>query len=283
MKKGLVLEGGAMRGLFSAGIMDVLMENNITFDGAIGVSAGACFGCNFKSKQIGRVLRYNLKYCRDKRYCSFYSLITTGNLYGADFCYRQIPEKLDIFDVKAFNDNQMEFYSVSSDVETGKPVYTLMDTSQKNYFEWIRASASLPLVSKIVEIDEKKLLDGGLTDSIPLKQFQKMGYDKNVVILTQPENYIKKPNKAMPLIRLSLKKYPKIIEAINNRHLMYNETTQYVKDEAKKGNVFILCPDTPLPVKRIEKDPENLKLAYNEGRKVALKNLSAIKEFLSQR
>ncbi len=283
MKKGLVLEGGAMRGLFTAGVMDVLMENKIVFDGAIGVSAGACFGCNYKSGQIGRVLRYNLKYCKDKRYCSFYSLITTGNLYGADFCYREIPEELDIFDVKAFNDNPMEFYTVASDVETGKSVYTLMDTSCKNYLEWIRASASLPLVSKIVEIDGKKYLDGGLTDSIPLKQFQKMGYDKNVVILTQPEDYIKKPNSAMALIRLSLRKYPKIIQAIKNRHITYNESTQYVKDESKKGNVFILCPDSPLPVKRTERNPEKLKQAYDEGRKVALKNLSEIKEFLSQR
>lgn len=283
MKKGLVLEGGAMRGLFSAGVMDVLMENNIIFDGAIGVSAGACFGCNYKSGQIGRVLRYNLKYCKDKRYCSFYSLITTGDLYGADFCYREIPEKLDIFDVKAFKENPMEFYSVASDIETGKPVYTLIDANNSNYLEWIRASASLPLVSRIVEIDGKKYLDGGLTDSIPLKQFQKMGYDKNVVILTQPSDYIKKPNKAMFLIKLTLRKYPKIISSIKYRHLMYNETTQYIKEEEKKGNAFILCPDSPLPIKRTEKDPDTLKLVYEEGRKVANKNLLAIKKFLEQR
>ncbi len=283
MKKGLVLEGGAMRGLFSAGVMDVLMENDITFDGAIGVSAGACFGCNYKSKQIGRVLRYNLKYCKDRRYCSLYSLITTGDLYGADFCYRKIPEELDIFDVDTFNENPMEFYTVSSDVETGKTVYTLMDTRCKNYLEWIRASASLPLVSRIVEIDGRKYLDGGLTDSIPLKYFQKIGYEKNVIILTQPENYIKKPNKAIALIKLTLRKYPAIIEAIKNRHIVYNETTKYIKQEVNKGNAFIICPDNPLPVKRTEKDPEKLKQAYEEGRKVALKNLKAIKEFLAQR
>ena len=280
MKKGLVLEGGAMRGLFTAGVIDVLMENKITFDGAIGVSAGACFGCNYKSNQIGRALRYNIKYCKDKRYCSFYSLITTGDLYGADFCYRQIPEKLDIFDKEAFIKNPMEFYTVCSDVETGEAVYTLMDVTEENYLEWVRASASLPLVSRIVEINGRKYLDGGLTDSIPLKQFQKMGYEKNIVILTQPKDYVKTSNKAMPLIKLVLKKYPKIIDAIKNRHIVYNETTDYIKEQEKEGNTLIICPDSSLPVKRTENDPEKLQLVYNEGRKVALKMLSEIKEFL---
>jgi len=280
MKKGLVLEGGAMRGLFTAGVIDVLMENKITFDGAIGVSAGACFGCNYKSNQIGRALRYNIKYCKDKRYCSFYSLITTGDLYGADFCYRQIPEKLDIFDKEAFIKNPMEFYTVCSDVETGEAVYTLMDVTEENYLEWVRASASLPLVSRIVEINGRKYLDGGLTDSIPLKQFQKMGYEKNIVILTQPKDYVKTSNKAMPLIKLVLKKYPKIIDAIKNRHIVYNETTDYIKQQEKEGNTLIICPDSSLPVKRTENDPEKLQLVYDEGRKVALKMLSEIKEFL---
>ena len=281
MKKGLVLEGGAMRGLFTAGVIDVMMENGIVFDGAIGVSAGACFGCNYKSGQIGRALRYNLKYCKDKRYCSLYSLITTGNLYGADFCYREIPEELDVFDKEAFKKNPMEFYTVSSDIETGKPVYTLMDTDDKNYLEWIRASASLPLVSRIVEINGGKYMDGGMTDSIPLKKFQKMGYDKNIVVLTQPKNYVKKPNKALTLIKITLKNYPRIIEAIKNRHIVYNRTTDYVKKQEKEGNTLIICPDNPLPVKRTEKNPEKLRFVYNEGRKKAIEMLPVIKEFLN--
>ncbi|MBO5453405.1 MAG: patatin family protein [Clostridia bacterium] len=283
MKKGLVLEGGAMRGLFSAGVMDVMMENNIKFDGAIGVSAGACFGCNYKSEQIGRAIRYNLKYSRDKRYCSFYSLITTGDLYGADFCYREIPEELDIFDKDAFNKNPMKFYTVCSDIETGEAVYTLMDTNNDNYLDWIRASASMPLVSRIVEIDGGKYLDGGMTDSVPLKQFQKMGYEKNIVILTQPKDYVKKPNKALWLIKMTLKKYPKIIEAIKNRHIVYNQTTDYIKKQEDAGNALVICPSESLPIKRIENDPEKLKLVYNEGRRIATEQLPKIKEFLEQR
>ena len=170
MKKGLIMEGGAMRGMFTAGVIDVLMENKIIFDGAIGVSAGAAFGSNIKSGQIGRAIRYNLKYCRDKRYCSLYSLFKTGNLYGADFCYRILPTKLDIFDTKSFNKNPMEFYAVCTDVLTGKPVYKKIDAMEENYLEWFRASASMPLVSEIVKIGDLSLLDGGISDSVPLQQ-----------------------------------------------------------------------------------------------------------------
>jgi predicted patatin/cPLA2 family phospholipase len=173
MKLGIVLEGGAMRGLFTAGVLDVLMENGIVCDGMVGVSAGATFGCNYKSKQIGRTLRYNLKYCRDKRYCSFSSLIKTGDLYGADFCYRQIPNELDIFDTKAFLENPMEFYIVCSDIDSGKPLYYKYEKSDDRDLEYMRASASMPLVSRIVEIDGKRLLDGGMTDSIPLQFSEK--------------------------------------------------------------------------------------------------------------
>ena len=169
MKTGLVMEGGALRGLFTAGVIDVLMENGITFDGAIGVSAGATFGCNIKSGQIGRAIRYNVKLCKDRRYFSFWSLILTGNLFGKNFCYHKIPEKIDPFDNDAFEKNPMEFYLVCTDVETGKPVYKKCDRLDGGNLEWVRASASLPLVSEIVEIDGMKLQDGGISDSIPLK------------------------------------------------------------------------------------------------------------------
>ena len=192
MKTGLIMEGGAMRGLFTTGITDIMLENNITFDGAIGVSAGAAFGCNFKSMQIGRAVRYNVKYCKDKRYCSIRSLLLDGNLFGKDFCYHEIPEKLDIFDNEAFNNNPMPFYVVCTDVVTGKAVYKRFDRVDENFLEWVRASASLPWVSEIVEVDGLKLQDGGMTDSIPLKYFESIGYDRNIVILTQPKGYVKK-------------------------------------------------------------------------------------------
>ena len=282
MKTGLVLEGGAMRGLFSAGVIDRLMEENIKLDGLIGVSAGACFGCNYKSEQIGRALRYNLDYCNDKRYCSFSSLVKTGDMYGADFCYHELPEKLDIFDKEAFEANPMEFYLVCTDVETGEPVYHKMDKVTYDELEWMRASASMPLVSRIVEVGGKKMLDGGVSDSIPLKFWQSLGYEKNIVVLTQPYSYRKKKNSLMPFIKVALHKYPKLVDAMARRHEMYNETLDYIWNEEQKGNVLVLCPDDNLPIKRTEHDKAVLKQVYDMGRDVFDRKFDEIKNFLAE-
>ncbi|MBR6719676.1 MAG: patatin family protein [Clostridia bacterium] len=280
MKKGLVMEGGAMRGLFTAGILDVLMEEGITTDGAIGVSAGAAFGCNFKSGQIGRALRYNKEYCRDKRYCSFHSLITTGDLYGAEFCYKTLPEELDLFDNEAYESNPMEFYVVCTDVVTGQPVYKKCDSFRGNNLEWIRASASLPLVSRVVEIEGYKLLDGGISDAIPLKHFESLGYEKNLVILTQPEGYVKKKNSINGVFKVVLKNYPKLQLAMERRHIMYNEELSYVDEREEKGAALVLRPKEALPVKRTSKNPELLQKTYDLGRELAKEKLSEIKAFL---
>ncbi|MBP1573003.1 MAG: patatin family protein [Oscillospiraceae bacterium] len=279
MAIGLVMEGGAMRGMFTCGVIDVMMENGIKFDGSIGVSAGACFGCNYKSGQIGRALRYNIKYSNDKRYCSITSLIKTGDMFGADFCYNQIPNSLDVFDYEAFKENPMTFYVVATDIDTGKPVYKKIDSCNQNDLEWIRASASMPLVSRIVDIDGRKFLDGGISDSIPLRAFEKIGYDKNVVILTQPKNYRKTPNKAMGIMKLSMKKYPQLIKAMENRHVMYNKETRYAFSQQGKGNALVICPDEPLPIGRIEHNPDVLMQVYNIGRQKATEMLNDIKAF----
>ena len=280
MKKGLVLEGGAMRGMFTAGILDVFMEEGITFDGVVGVSAGAAFGCSFKSGQKGRSLRYNKKYCKDKRYCSLWSLIKTGDLYGAEFCYKTLPEELDIFDNEAFESNPSEFYVVCTDVETGQPVYKKCDSVRGENLEWVRASASLPLVSRIVEIDGYKLLDGGISDAIPLKYFEGIGYEKNIVILTQPEDYRKGENSLKAVFRTVLKKHPKLIYAMEKRHIMYNGALDYVKAEEEKGNALVLRPKEKLPIKRTSKDPELLQKVYDLGRELAKEKLEEIKEFM---
>ena len=281
MKKGLVLEGGAMRGLFSAGVTDVLMENGIKFDGLIGVSAGAAFGCNYKSRQIGRAARYNIKYCKDPRYCSFRSLIKTGDLFGRDFCYRKLPEELDVFDKKAFEENPMEFYAVATDIMTGEPVYKKIEKADENCYEWMRASASLPLVSNVVELEGKKLMDGGISDSIPLGFFEKIGYEKNVVVLTQPRGYVKKKPLLMGLICFAMRKYPGMAKALARRHKMYNDQKKYVFDKADRGEVFVICPDEPLEIGRIEHNPDKLRAVYNLGREKALRELERIKEFLN--
>ena len=267
MKRGLVLEGGAMRGLFTAGVLDVLMERGITFDGLIGVSAGACFGCNYKSGQIGRVIRYNKRFARDPRYCSWKSLFTTGDLFGAEFCYRTLPEILDPFDVKAFESNPMEFHIVATDCATGKPVYKCLDKADRNTFDWIQASASMPLVSRPVAIDDGLYLDGGLSDGIPLKYFENIGYESNLVITTRPHGYRKFPRKRMCLVKPFLRRYPAIYDALKNRHVWYNETLAYIDSRVAAGKAILIAPKEPLPISRVCHDPDTMQRIYDIGRK----------------
>ncbi|MBR3812772.1 MAG: patatin family protein [Spirochaetaceae bacterium] len=277
---GLVLEGGAMRGMFTCGVLDVFMEHGVTFNGAIGVSAGATFGCNLKSKQIGRAIRYNLRFAKDPRYCSIRSLIKTGNLYNADFCYRQLPDELDVFDRKTFRENPLEFYLVVTDIESGKPVYFKMKDGEFAELEWMRASASMPLVSKPVCIDGHKYLDGGISDSIPLKYFEQIGYSKNVVILTQPRNYKKKPSRIQPLMKAMLHKYPELYKAMKDRPEAYNAQTAYVFEREAQGSVFVICPEESLGISRTEHNVDELKRVYEMGRKTAEAKLEAVKLFL---
>ena len=254
MKHGLVMEGGAMRGLFTAGVIDVMMEQNIVFDGAVGVSAGAVFGCNYKSHQIGRVLRYNLAFCQDPRYCSMRSRIKTGDLFGADFCYRQIPDELDVFDREAYANSPMDFYVVGTDVRSGRAVYHNCLTGDHEDLDWLRASASMPLASQIVSVGNRNLLDGGIADSIPLKFIQAQGYAKNVVILTQPLDYVKKKNKLMPLMNLVYRQYPNLLGTMAKRHEVYNEATAYIREQEAAGKIFVLRPEAPLDIHRVEHD-----------------------------
>lgn len=281
MKKGLIMEGGAMRGMFTAGVMDVLMENGIEFDGAIGVSAGAAFGVNYKSGQAGRVIRYNTRFVTDKRYCGYRVLLKTGNIFSTDFCYGEVPLRLDAFDFDAYEKNPMEFYVVATDIESGEAVYHKYEGRMDHGFDWIRASASLPLVSQIVEIDGRRLLDGGVADSIPVRFFESIGYDRSIAVLTRPRGYQKSKNKLLPLSKIIYRKYPKLLEAIANRHIEYNETLSYVEQREREGRLFVIRPECEIPVRRVEKDPENLRAAYEMGRKEALSRLDGIKEFLS--
>ena len=281
MKKGLVLEGGGIRGIFSAGVMDVLMEEGIVFDGAIGVSAGAAFGCNYKSKQPRRAVRYNLKYAKDPRYSSVRSLLKTGDLFNAQFCYHDIPEKLYPFDWKTFRENPMKFYLVCTDVETGKPVYHLCDNdSEWQMLEWFRASGSMPLVSRVVEIGDQKLLDGGITDSIPLRFMESKGYERNVVILTRPADYVKEPASLMRVMNRVLHQYPETLKAIENRHNVYNETVAYIRQREAGKYAFVIRPEADLDVGRVEHDRFKIREAYKAGRKAARKRLNALRRFL---
>jgi predicted patatin/cPLA2 family phospholipase len=281
MKKGLVLEGGAMRGLFTAGIIDVMMEAGVEPDGLIGVSAGAAFGCNYKSRQPGRAVRYNTRFAKDPRYSGLRSLIKTGDYFNAEFGYHIVPKEYDIFDTEAFEQNRLVFVFVCTDVMTGKAVYHQMDRVTFDELEWLRASASMPLASKVVEVGGRKLLDGGVADSIPLAYFERIGYERNVVILTQPEGYVKEPNRLMPLMRLALRKYPKMLEAMENRHLMYNQELEYVRQAEREGRCLVIRPDEKLPIGHISHDPENMRRVYEIGRRKGEKHLDQIIDFYS--
>lgn len=279
-KSGLVMEGGAMRGMFTCGVIDVFMENDITFDGAIGVSAGAAFGCNIKSHQIGRPIRYNKKYCNDKRYASFRSWLKTGDLFNAEFCYDTMPLVLDPWDQEAFIQDPMEFWCVATDVETGKPYYRQLIKGDKEDIKWIRASASIPIFSRPVELEGGKYLDGGTADSIPLRFFEKQGYDPIVVIETQPAEYRKKPQKHMPVVRFMMRKYPNMIKTMKYRYHMYNKEKEYVQAQERRGKILVIRPKKPLNIKSVNKDPNELERVYQLGRQVALERLEDVKAFL---
>lgn len=279
---GLVLEGGAMRGLFSAGVIDVLMEHHIEPHGIVGVSAGAAFGCNMKSRQPGRCIRYNKRFARDWRYCSWRSLLTTGDMFGGDFCYHTLPNHLDPFDTKTYDANPMHFYAVCTDVDTGRAVYQRLDHANDESYEWIRASASMPVAARIVNIKGRRLLDGGIADSIPLEFFERMGYDRNIVVLTQPRNFVKRPGSLNPLINIALRRYPNFIAASNRRHEMYNAQLDHVRRQEAAGRALVLAPEEKLPVGHLCHDPKAMQQVYDLGRAQAERRIDEIKMFIGK-
>jgi len=279
MRRGLVLEGGAMRGLFTAGVLDVLMERGVKFDGVVGVSAGACFGCNFKSGQIGRVIRYNKRFARDQRYCSWSSLFRTGDLFNADFCYRELPMELDAFDAAAYAANPMEFHVVATDCATGRPVYKRLDEADETAFRWIQASASMPLVSRPVAIDGGEYLDGGLSDGIPLAYFERLGYERNLVVTTRPRGYRKFPSWKHLLAKPFLRRHPAVYKALRTRHEWYNGALEYIDSRVAAGAAYLLAPERPLDIPRVCHDPERMQAVYEVGRMQAAAAIDSIIEF----
>lgn len=278
-KTGLVLEGGGMRGIFTAGVLDVMMEEGLHFDGVIGVSAGAIHGCSFVSGQHGRSIRYYKKYCRDKRFMSFRSWLRTGDIAGEQFCYHDLPERLDPYDYEAFDNSGVDFYVTCSNLETGKAEY-LKITDMKRQIDLMRASASLPYVSRIVEADGMKLLDGGCTDSIPVAAFRKLGYRKTVVVLTREHRYVKQPEKTwMALLRY--RKYPEFVKAMAHRDRTYNRTVERIGQLEAEGKIFVIRPAEALPIGRTEGDPEKLQQVYDLGRKAMEEQMEAMKAWLA--
>lgn len=279
MRRGLVLEGGAMRGLWSAGVTDVMMEHGVEPDGLIGVSAGAAFGCNYKSRQIGRAIRYNTRFAKDARYSGIRSLLRSGNYFNAEFGYHVVPYEYDIFDTQTFEQNPMRFTVVCTDVLTGLAVYHDIDHVDYEELEWLRASASMPLASKVVKVQGHQLLDGGVSDSIPLEYYERQGFNRNVVILTQPKGFVKEPNKLMPVMRIALRKYPKMLKAMNERHVMYNHELDYVAEAERQGRCLVIRPDGKIPIGHISHNPDEMRHVYEMGRTIGERYIEQIKEF----
>lgn len=269
-----------MRGLWTAGVTDVMMEHDIWPDGLIGVSAGAAFGCNYKSRQAGRAIRYNTRFANDSRYSGLRSLLTSGDYFNARFGYHVVPYEYDLFDTATFEKNPMTFIIVCTDVETGQAVYHEMTHVDYDELEWLRASASMPLASKVVCVGGRKLLDGGVSDSIPLEYFERLGYERNVVILTQPLGYQKEHNQLMPLMRIALRKYPNMIQAMDERHVMYNKQLAYVAQAELEGRCLVIRPDEKIPIGHISHNADRMRQVYEMGRQTGTRYIDRITSFL---
>ena len=278
MKTGLVLEGGAMRGIYTAGVLDVFLEHEIHFDGVIGVSAGALHGCSFVSEQKGRSLRYFKKYRNDKHFMSWWSFLHTGEVVGKQFCYHDIPERLDPFDYEACVKSDTDFYATCTNVETGKAEYIKI-TDMLSQVDAMRASASMPYVSKIVDYNGMKLLDGGCADSIPVEAFYKMGYERLVVVLTREAGFAKKPENAK-MAEIRYHKYPEFVQALQNRHVVYNHSLEVLKEMERAGKAFVIQPDKKLDISRMENDIEVIQQVYDLGGKDARIRMKALKDWM---
>lgn len=278
----LVLEGGGSRGFYTAGALDAFLDYNIEFDNCYGVSAGACYGQNFITKQRGRGYKINMEYMHDWRYCSKRSLILTGDMIGAKFVYDTLPNKLEPIDYEAFKKNPTQFYTVCANVETGEVEYLHVEDLKRDV-NMIRASASLPIISRMVNINGKKYLDGGILDSIPVKYSLEHGNNKAVVILTQHKGFVKKPSAEVKQIALIYgRKYPKFAEAAKTRHIRYNEALRFIDEHEKTGDVFVIRPKEPVAVTRMELDRDKLDRLYHDGYNDTVGCIEELKAFLAK-
>lgn len=277
-KRGLVLEGGAMRGMYTAGVLDVFMDNDIEFDGIVGVSAGALFGVNFLSKQKGRAIRYSKRFNKDKRYLGLGTLLKTGNIVNTEYAYEIVPRKYDPIDDETFKKQTTPFYAVIENVDTGEAEYVQIK-SVYDQMHTLRASGSMPFVSKMVEIDGKRYLDGAIADGIPYKWMKSQGCDKMVVILTRDISY-RKGKLPELLIRLYYSKFPKTADRLRHRHEEYNKATAELLELEKKGEVFVIRPSREIHISKIEKDEKKLQEVYDLGVEDGKKCLQAMKDYL---
>ena len=278
---GLVLEGGGMKGLFTAGVLDFLMDKKIMFSSIYGVSAGACHMTSYISGQRGRAFDISVDYLDTRWYCGVPSLLATGNLFNTDIAYGLVPNTLNPFDHEAYEKYEGSAYAVVTDVETGKPEYMRLKSCRGKNMDKLRASASLPLVANMVLVGGRKYLDGGLSDAIPIERSVMSGNDKNLVILTKEVGYVRKPIPAYELAMLKLRyaAYPQVWRLMQDRDIRYNEQLKFLSQMEKDGKAFVIRPQEKSDTKRIDKNPEHLKKLYNEGYTEAERNYEKLVEY----
>ena len=269
-----------MRGMFTAGVLDVFMEHGVHFDGVMGVSAGAVFGPNFLSGQIGRVIRYNKRYNGDRDYMGLKPLLSTGNIVNTKYAYGTVPMLLDPFDDEAFRASGVPFYAVLTNLRTGKPEYKQIHSVLAE-MDVLRASASLPFASTPVELNGEKYLDGGVADSIPFRAAEKLGFDRVVVILTRDKSYVKKPMNPKP-IDLWYKHYPALAEQLKNRHNVYNNALRELLNWEQQGKAWVLHPSQPIEIGRLERRSDKLQAVYDLGTGDAQVALDSLRTYLAQ-
>lgn len=281
---GLVLEGGGMKGIYTAGVLDFFLEKGLEFSSVYGVSAGACHMCSYLSKQKGRALDISIDYLDSKKYCSIESLLMTGDLFNVNTCYHLIPDYLYPYDHEAFERYQGKAYSVVTNIATGRPEYLRLRDLRKDIIK-VQASASLPLVSRNVKIDGKYYLDGGISDSIPLQKSIMDGNRKNIVVMTKETGYIREAASGaqLALIKARYLKYPKVYELMADRHFRYNDTLKYIESRQADGQAFVIRPREKSKVGRIEKDKEKLLALYKEGYRDAADCYEDLLAYLGER
>lgn len=278
---GLVLEGGGMKGVYTAGVLDFFLEKGMIFDCCYGVSAGACHLCSYLSGQKGRAFAVSVDYLKDRNYCSLSSLLKTGDLFGVKMCYDDIPNRLNPYDYEAFNAYAGRAYAVVTNIKTGQPEYLRLKDMRRD-IQAVRASASLPLVSRNVEINGKLYLDGGLSDSVPIMHSIVDGNRKNVVVLTKEEGYRRQPSKHLELVKLRYARYPKVYERMAERHIAYNSMLDYLEEQRANGQAFVIRPKRAGNVGRIEKDREKLRVLYEQGYRDAADSYEALTAYLEK-
>lgn len=278
---GLVLEGGGMRGIYTAGVLDFFLDKEIDFSSCYGVSAGACHLCSFLSKQRKRAYRVGVNYLDNKGYCSVFSLLTSGDLFGKDMCYDLIPNYLDPYDFETFDQYEGKAYAVVTNIRTGKAEYLRLEDMHRD-IEAVRASSSMPLVSRNVRINGELYLDGGIADSIPIRKSIEDGNKKNIVVLTKEEGFRRQPASHLELMKIRYAAYPNVVEQMKKRHINYNKSLDFLEEQTRNKRAFVIRPKGISEVGRIEKDKKKLEALYQEGYQDAEQCYMELLEYLAE-